>query len=217
MKKKSSPSQTASIVCLIGGVIAWSAVVLQFYLMLNNRVFSIPETVTRFFSYFTILTNILVATCYTSLSLNRNTPGTGFFSRVRTVTAIAVYITIVGFVYNLVLRQVWEPKGLQKIVDELLHSANPIVFAVYWFFFVSKKELQWTDSLRWLGFPFVYLLWVLARGAYSGFYPYYFIDVTTLGYTHVLLNSGIMLMVFMLVSLLYLAVARTRAGREFTQ
>ncbi|MES1159399.1 MAG: Pr6Pr family membrane protein, partial [Bacteroidota bacterium] len=117
----------AALLALTG----WIAVVLQFYLILLNRDASVVETVVRFFSFFTILTNILVALCCTSLlagSAGRRGQESRFFSKPSTLTATAVYITIVGLVYNIVLRILWEPQGLQLWVDEWLHSVIPSLF-----------------------------------------------------------------------------------------
>lgn len=50
-----------------------------------------------------------------------------------TITAITVFILIVGSVYQIVLRSIWEPTGLQFIVDELLHTVIPLYMLGYWF------------------------------------------------------------------------------------
>jgi hypothetical protein len=54
----------AKVMMFIGALIGWIALIGQFYLILENRVVSVPETIIRFFSFFTILTNIIVAVCY---------------------------------------------------------------------------------------------------------------------------------------------------------
>ena len=43
------------------GLIALGAVVTQYFLMIENRIAPVGETTIRFFSFFTILTNSLVA------------------------------------------------------------------------------------------------------------------------------------------------------------
>lgn len=48
-------------------VLGWFALLLQLYLIILHRVSSLPETIVRFFSFFTIQTNILVALCFTFL------------------------------------------------------------------------------------------------------------------------------------------------------
>lgn len=166
------------------------------------------ETIIRFFSYFTILTNSLVALCFTVLIINRESGWGRFFSNSKTLAALTVYICVVGIIYNTVLRQLWAPQGLQLVVDELLHSVNPGGFILYWFMFAPKDNLKWTDAFSWLIYPFVYLLYVLTLGVFFKFYPYPFIDVNNIGFYKVALNSGAMMIVFMLISILFISVSK---------
>lgn len=192
----------------IAAVLAWFAVALQFYLIIQNRIRSIFDTIIQFFSYFTILTNILVAVCFTMLLLQSASSRKRFFANPKVLTALTVYITIVGLVYNLILRNLWKPEGMQYVVDELLHSVNPVVFVLFWLIFVPKKALQWKDAFPWLIYPFVYCIYILIRGALSGLYPYPFIDVNKLGYRNVLINTGFLFLAFLLISLLFVAIGK---------
>lgn len=49
------------------------------------------------------------------------------------LTAITAFILIVGLVYQIALRGVWQPTGLQRIVDELLHTIIPLYVCIYLF------------------------------------------------------------------------------------
>lgn len=183
---------------IVFAIIAWFAVIVQFYLIMENRVESVPETIIRFFSFFTILTNTLVAIYFTSQSQKENS--TSFFGKAGRLTAITVYILVVGLIYQLILRQVWEPTGMQKFVDELLHSVTPVITLIYWFLFEKKKLVNWSQIPNWLIYPTIYLIYVLIRGHISGFYPYPFIDVTEIGYQQTLINSLGVLILFVLLS-----------------
>jgi hypothetical protein len=194
----------------IGAITAWLAVIAQFYLIIINRTSTVPETVVRFFSYFTILTNILVALSFTALLLKPKSQWRNFFSRPDVLTAVAVYITIVGLVYNMILRALWQPEGLQRLVDELLHTVVPLLFIVFWCIYVSRHALRWKQIASWLLYPFVYFLYVLIRGALSGFYPYPFINVREHGYGPVLLNSLYIMCAFLFFSALFVAVGKIR-------
>jgi hypothetical protein len=131
-----------------------------------------------------------------------------FFSQPRVSTAITAYITFVWIAYNILLRHLWNPTGLQLIVDELLHSFIPILTILYWLIFVSKSELQWKSILLWMIYPLIYLMYILTRGALSGFYPYPFIDVNDLGYSKVFLNDAGLIIAFLLLSLLFVAIGK---------
>jgi hypothetical protein len=100
------------IVAAILAAIGWFALALQLRLILGvNAQTGIPvgETFVRFFSYFTILTNVLAALILTGVMLGHR--GT-FLSRPAVQAAIASYITIVGLVYVTILRHLWAPAGL---------------------------------------------------------------------------------------------------------
>lgn len=195
---------------IAGAFFAWMAVILQFILMLENRVFSVPETIARFFSYYTILTNLLVACCFTTLVCNRVQAKQRFLADPRVLAATAVYIAIVGAVYNIILRNLWVPQGLQLVVDELLHSVNPLYYLVFWVVYTPKAGLKWKYVFPWLIYPLVYFLFILIRGAISGFYPYPFIDVTELGWNRVLLNTAGITVAFVITSLIIIGVSRKR-------
>lgn len=204
MRNKKGAKLLLGAICLLG----WFALIGQFYLIILNRGTSIPEIVIRYFSYFTILTNILVAICCTILLTNRNSKIKSFFLRQNTLTAITVYITIVGLVYNFILRFLWNPQGLQRIVDELLHSVIPLLFIVFWLLIVPKGKLYWKSVLAWLLYPLIYLVFVLLRGIPSSFYPYPFIDVKKIGYPQTFINSSGMLLAFLAISILFLIANR---------
>ena len=192
-------------------ITGWFALAAQFYLIIENRVASVAETVIRYFSFFTILTNILVAVCCTFLLFKPTSGGGNFFLRATTLTAITMYITIVGIVYNTILRFLWKPEGLQLIVDELLHSVIPVLFIVTWFLFTRKAVLKWKDIFPWLVYPLIYIVYVLLRGALSGFYPYPFINVSEHGYNKVLINSVGLLFGFLFISLLFIGIGKLRS------
>jgi hypothetical protein len=201
-----SPALPSRFLASAGALLGWSAVVLQFYLILTNRKAPVAETIIRFFSFFTILTNILAATSFTLLATARQREQ--FLTRPPQLSAITVYIFVVGLVYNVVLRFIWNPAGLQRLVDELLHVVIPLLFLIYWLLFVDKKALKWTDAFVWLLYPLVYLGFVLTRGATSGFYPYPFIDVVQLGSGTVFRNCVLLFIVFLVLSLLLIGGAR---------
>jgi hypothetical protein len=186
---------------LIIALVAWAALILQFYLNIINRKADIPETIIRYFSYFTILTNLLVAVCFTSLLLNNN-KARRFFNNSSVLTAVTVYIFIVGLIYNLILRFLWAPQGLQLLADNALHVVTPLLTLIYWFVYVSAADVSWRNTPRWMIYPFLYLILVMIRGSFSNFYPYFFIDAGTLGYSEAILNAVYVTLCFLAVSLL---------------
>lgn len=177
---------SASLLALM----TWFCVILQFFIS--------PDTFTNVISYFTILCNSLIAVSLTfSAFLPKTTLGK-FFSGLSVKTAIALYIFIVFVVYNTVLRGIWQPTGWQLFLDNMLHVAIPILYILYWFFLVDKGRLSWKNGFYWLIFPFFYLIYSLVRGSMTNWYPYPFLNVDKLGFGQVMVNSLIMLIVFLL-------------------
>ncbi len=185
-------SKQQNIARVILAAISWFAVFLQFRIMINSGEvtgLSKPMLAANFFSYFTILSNLLVAISLSyQLNFPRSKPGQ-FFNSTSVSTAIAVYIFIVGLVYNLVLRKIWSPTGWQLVADNLLHVAVPLLYVLYWYFFAQREPLGWKSLLSWLIFPALYLSYTLIRGAVINWYPYPFVDAGNLGYVKVALNS----------------------------
>jgi hypothetical protein len=197
---------------IIFSVIVWFAVIAQFILMLQNRVADIPETVIRFFSFFTILTNTLVACYFTSVSFDfssANKPGV--------LTAITAYIFMVGIVYQIALRHLWQPAGMQLIVDELLHSMIPLLVIFYWYLYENKKAIRYGQIKSWLIYPLLYLGFTLIRGEFSGFYPYPFIDVSKIGWKQALMNGGCLALIFVVVGCLFILIGKKTKTKKKQQ
>lgn len=190
----------------VTATVGWFGLITQFYLIIVNRSASVGETIIKYFTFFTILSNVLVTICCTGLLFS--TTSSGFFSEADVQAALAVYIAIVGITYNLTLRRIWAPQGLQRVVDELLHVVIPILFSLYWALFVPKNTLEWMDIFPWMIFPLVYLGIVLLRGAFSGWYPYPFINVKAIGYPRTLINCLFMSIAFIVVSLAAIAIGK---------
>lgn len=197
-------------------LLGWFAIIAQFVLMLQARASSVPEMIIRFFSFFTILTNTLVA-IYFTLSLFPDSKAPAIISRRGVLTALAIYIAIVGLVYQVALRHIWEPQGLQLIVDELLHTIIPILVVVYWYFYGAKTSLSYSQITSWMVYPLFYLVYILIRGDFSGFYPYPFIDVSKLGIEKALINALVLLLVFFFISGLFVFIGKAVVKRYIRQ
>jgi hypothetical protein len=185
------PSRWAAAVLAL---LALGSLLLQYVLILRVTADTIgPAWATlRFFSYFTILSNIGVALVTGHAALARP----GFFARHGVRAAVAVYIAITGAIYLLVLRHLWQPQGWQWWADSGLHYAVPWSYVGWWLLGLPHGGLRWRSLPLWLLFPAIYLLWVAVRGAWLHEYPYPFVDVGQLGGARVLGNAAGMLLLF---------------------
>lgn len=194
---------------VLSAIVGWSALALQLYLLIViNMEQGLPGIVgvMKFFDYFTILSNILVAIVFTTVVSQPYT--NSFFAHPKVKTGVGVYIFITGIVYFLILRQTWNPTGLSLLADIVLHYIMPGLYLIEWLVFTPKGYLRWKDALRWLVFPLAFLAWALCWGAIFGFYPYPFINVAKLGYPRVLVNSVFVAIGFLVVGLLLVALDR---------
>lgn len=192
----------------------WFALIVQLYLMIEKSKLPAVENVIRFFSFFTIDSNLIVTLCATFLLFRPNVRLTSFFDKQPTQTAIAVYIFVVGLIYNAVLRFIWAPEGLQRVVDEMLHLVNPLLFILYWGIFSTHLKLKWTSFLPWLIYPLLYTAFIFARAQWSHFYPYPFLDVDKIGGKATLFNCLFVTAVFVITSLAFIGIGNLIAGRK---
>ena len=192
--------------CALGlALTGWFALGLQGYLthalvVADGR--STAAALGVFFSYFTILTNLLAAVCSTWLAIVRVISG----RLARLVAAEALYIAVVGIVYSLLLRHIWAPVGWQKVADVLLHDVMPVLFVTFWVVFVPRGRLRWVSPAWWLVYPLAYLGMTLARGAAGAAYPYPLVDAGVLGFRRVMLNSLGLTVGFVGLGLLFVGV-----------
>lgn len=205
-----SAHPSARIAATILALVTWVALALQLYLLLaanNAKGIPITLTLTNFFSFFTILSNLLVAFVLTRITLRAEQPSLQ--------AAAAVYISVVGIGYSLLLRHIWDPQGLQKLADILLHDAVPLLYVLCWFvYWRRRKALAWKSVSVWLIWPAIYLAYSMIRGSATGWYPYHFLDPTQAGLAQVISVIAIFLLAF--TALGFAAVALTRRNSPDT-
>ena len=204
--------------------LAWAALVLQIGLNLSSGVdpFGNPRTpwmsMVDLFGYFTILTNLLVALVITSPAVAPRSAAAGFFSHLRTTWTAAAAIVVVGIAYHVLLSAQYNPTGLGAWTDLAFHYLVPTLFAVYW---VTTAEIGGARFLPQVGilslYPFAYFVYVIGRGELLGTYPYFFVDVRTLGLIGALKNAmGILVFYLFVAWVLAMCagwVSRRRAGQ----
>lgn len=201
----------------VAALLGWSGLTIQMYLILGMRwtaEASLLGGLVSFFSFFTVLTNTLVAVVLTYELNTRASKGRDFFLQSWVSSGIAVSITVVGLAYNLLLRHLWQPQGWQFLADELLHDVMPILFLLYWWLCVPKGALRLKHIGLWVLYPLVYFTYALLRGHSLGVYPYPFIDVARLGYPQVFINAGGILSGFVLISLVLVGLDRWLGRRS---
>ncbi|WP_130905785.1 Pr6Pr family membrane protein [Pseudomonas sp. Sample_22] len=200
----------------VAAILGWAGLSIQMYLIFHSRWTlgaSLLGGLVSFFSYFTVLSNTLVATVLTCELTSRESAVRRWFLQPWVSSGIAVSIVVVGLVYSLLLRHLWHPEGWQWLADELMHDVMPGLFLVYWLCCVPKGFLRLRHIALWMIYPLVYFGYALLRGHLLAVYPYPFIDVEKLGYPQVFVNAGGLLLGFVLTSVLLIGLDRWRAAR----
>jgi hypothetical protein len=198
----------------VAAILGWAGLSIQLYLILYSRwtlAASLLGGLMSFFSYFTVLSNTLVATVLTCELTSRESAARRWFLQPWVSSAIAVSIAVVGLAYSLLLRHLWHPEGWQWLADELMHDVMPVLFLVYWFCYVPKGTLRLRHIALWIIYPLVYFGYSLLRGHLLAVYPYPFVDVVKLGYPQVFINASGLLLGFVLIALLLIGLDRWRA------
>jgi len=194
-------------------LLGWAGLSIQLYLIFYSRWAlgaSLLGGLLSFFSYFTVLTNTLVATVLTCALTSRESAARRWFLQPWVSSGIAVSIAVVGLAYNILLRHLWHPEGWQWLADELMHDVMPLLFLAWWWLCVPKGTLRLWHIALWVIYPLVYFAYALLRGHLLATYPYPFIDVDTLGYPQVFVNAGGLLAGFVLIALVVIALDRRR-------
>lgn len=185
------------------------AVAMQYWLLVRYETLNgFGVSSVKFFSFFTILCNLLAAA---ALLVPLIAPGSWlgrFLARPSVRTAIAGYIIMVATIYYLLLRDLSQRQGWPLYFERTLHYVTPPLYVLDWALFVPKREVHWRVGLASLGFPLAYVAWTLAHGATTGWYPYPFVDVAELGYPRTLANIAGLVAIYLLLEAVLVTIGR---------
>lgn len=201
---------TARLVAAAGALIGAFGLGLQYWLLVTDMLAegATPlEATWRYFAYFTILTNSLVTLVMARAALRPDSLVGLNAPRVELMAVTS--IAFVGIVYNLLLASRWDPQGWLKLADVIVHDVIPVVFLLFWLL-RSHRDLQWRDAAFAALWPLAYAIYGLSRGAFDGFYPYFFMDPTAAPLSQIALNLLGLVTAFILGALLFIGISRMR-------
>ena len=169
----------------------------------------LPTQLLRLVSYFTIQANVLVLAA--ALTLARRPDRDGRAWRVMRLAGLNG-IVVTGLVHWFLLRPLLHLTGWSYAVDKLLHVVVPLLAVLGWLLFGPRPRV----TVRVIGlsmiWPLAWLTYTIIMGRLTGWYPYPFLDIDTLGVAAVALVSlGITMLFLVLSTLLWLADRRLPA------
>jgi hypothetical protein len=165
----------------------------------------------EFFSYFTILSNMLAAAALTAPLVAPASRFATWAEQSGPRASIATYLTITAVVYHLLLASQWNPQGLRLVSDTILHTITPAAYLIDVALRGGQGPARWIAAAKAMAFPALFGVWTLVHGALSGFYPYPFMNVAKRGYPPVVLTMVEMSLAFALVAVVFIALSRVRA------
>lgn len=196
----------------IAAVVPAAGVVLSLVLLLTSgadvnagetsTVAPLGVRLVRFFSYFTVQSNILVLIASIVLMLRPTRDGT-IWRIVRLDSLLAIVIT--GIVYATLLAPLVEDHGsaASVISNALLHYIAPWLSLVVWLLIGPRPRISWATVAGAFIWPAAWIAYTLIHGAISGWYPYPFLDAGQLGYPTavrniiaILLGAGVIAVIF---------------------
>ena len=167
----------------------------------------VPAAVFMYLRFFTILTNGGVAAlmAVTAVAFWRRVPP----PPASAYRAALVYMVVTCAAYEILLRHLWSPQGLQFCTDLTFHDVQPALTVMFWVLCAPKSKLQW-HTLPWLLlYPTIYFAGTIVAGRYGAGYPYDFLDAAKLGYPLVLVIGLAFLCVFLALGALATLAGRT--------
>ena len=193
----------------LNAVLVWIALISEFYLTLSGSAHSwrgVLHGISEYFSYFTILTNILCASIFTAYA--KKVSANSFVRLLKSpvlLTVAEICILGVSIIYHVMLRNLWSPTGLEAFSNSVLHYVTPLCFSVLYLKVYSNCLLNWKSLSSMMIYPSAYSLFVMARGAVTSEYPYPFIDVNKIGYFQSSLFLVSMLILFAITASVFIA------------
>ncbi len=192
---------------LVVALVAWAALLLQLVLVLSGSAVLVEDDppglgarVYRFFAYFTIQSNLLVAVSSTVLARD---PALDRPAWRLVRLAGLVGITVTGLVHFLLLRPLLDLDGADWVADKLLHMVVPVLAVAVWAWVGPRPRIVVREMAYALCWPLAWLAWTLVVGRVDGWVPYPFLDAGTEGWGAVAVVSVGITVLFVVLFAVY--------------
>jgi hypothetical protein len=162
-------------------------------------------------SYFTNLSNLIVAMVLTMLARNPDRGGAAWHA-VRMDSLVMIAIT--GMIYAIVLAPDAQVEGLDIIVNAIKHYIVPVMTVFLWLLVGPRRQLTFASIFTALIIPIAWAIYTLIRGEFISAYPYGFLNVIAYGLPAVMTNIAGVAALGIILGLLFWAVDRVLALRQ---
>jgi hypothetical protein len=190
-------------------LLALIGLLIEYRYTLANHPGSIGRATLIYFSFFTILGNILVMVMAAGFARGgRRVLGPSLRA------ATTLYIVVVAVVFWTLLAGIVKPTGIAWWGNMLAHGIVPAAWTIGWLAFGRHGGIRATSPPLWLIYPLAYAGWTFLHGALSGWYPYPFIDVAKRGAGPVAITSAWMALGFLVLGYIVRAIDGLLARRQ---
>lgn len=175
-----------------------------------------------FYVHFTNISNFLcIAVMVTSLIQTAKKKENSYVSSAPVLKFIGMLGILLTFlVFNIMLAgaEGRDPQANWRVGSLIFHVVLPIMYIADWFLFYERKKCKWYYPLVSIAFPLAYAIFLLIQAIVLKFdssilipnsttpliYPYFFVNLDTLGVSGVLMWIGILAVAFAAVGYLFL-------------
>ena len=139
-------------------------------------------------------------------------------------------ILLTFLVFNIMLAgaEGRDPQANWRVGSLCFHVMLPILYIADWFLFYERKQCKWYYPIASIGFPLVYVIFLLVQAVILNFdntilipttttpliYPYFFVNLDTQGIGGVLMWIGILSAAFVLVGYLFFGLDKLGKKQE---
>ena len=163
-------------------------------------------------SYFTHLSNIVVAIVLTMIWRGSPRIQSKVFAVLRLDSLIM--ITVTGLIFALVLAPTMQLRGWENASNALEHYITPLLTIIVFIVFGPRRMFSYRLVLPALILPLTWVVLVMIRGAIIDAYPYGFVNAAEWGYGTVMMNIVGVVIVGVLFSTIFVAIDRFASKRQ---
>ena len=213
MTEKQKMSGYETIFTLFIGLSAFLATLILIFVYSKQVSISVLQSTWVNLLYFTILTNLFAAYFLIYSASKRRWLSFSW------LTALTMWLTIVGSVYHTLLSPYHNPKGILGVTNQVHHTLVPIGVLLLWLFTRARESVSFKAPLKWMFFPLIYGAYSILRGIIEGAFPYFYSDPNIIGWKNVILSQIGFACLFLILGLLFAYIANqiTRRRSPSTQ
>jgi hypothetical protein len=170
-------------------------------LIIEDAFFTYPDTPLmslQLFKYFTVQSNLFAVIYFWllySLKIDEKSE-----KAKNLLGGVMIYTTITFLIFAIVLERLYTEQGFTLVGSILLHYINPILIIGYTVYYKKEYSYQLKDTITWIIYPLLYLVFMIIWGSITGDYLYPFFQVAEVGISGLILSILGLLVLFLLMS-----------------